>query len=88
MMIAETSSTEAGGSKANWIAQALTNQLPAHFPKVKAFVWFNWNDGDPTLTFPIESSSASVNAFAGGISLSNYMPNQYSGLNTSPIPPP
>lgn len=43
LMIAETSSTERGGSKAEWIADALTEQLPKQFPQVEAVVRFNWN---------------------------------------------
>jgi hypothetical protein len=85
MMIAETSSTETGGSKAEWIADALTNQLPAHFPKVKAFVWFNWNlEG---MDWVIESSRSAQAAFAKGIASAYYAQNQFANLNTSPIPP-
>ncbi len=85
MMIAETSSTESGGSKAAWIADALTNQLPVHFPKVKAFVWFNWNaDG---MDWVIESSPAAQAAFAKGIAAAYYAQSQFANLSTSPIPP-
>ncbi len=85
MMIAETSSTEVGGSKAGWIADALTNQLPVHFPKVKAFVWFNWNLQG--MDWVIESSPAAQAAFAKGIASDYYTQNQFANLNVSPIPP-
>ncbi|MGI9146986.1 MAG: glycoside hydrolase family 26 protein [Chloroflexota bacterium] len=39
IMIAETSSVEQGGSKADWI-QELFRDLPAAFPNVRAIVWF------------------------------------------------
>jgi hypothetical protein len=91
IMIGETASLEAGdggAKKAAWITDALTTQLPKYFPKIKAFVWFNWDDGDPKLTFPIESSQASINAFATGIGSNYYAANVFGNLNTSPIPIP
>lgn len=91
LMLGEFASLEAGdggANKAAWIRDALLTQLPQHFPKIKAVVWFNWNDGVPDKTFPIESTNASVNAFKQGIQSSYYAANDYSGLNISPIPPP
>ncbi len=41
VMIAETASVEGGGSKAQWITDALTVQVPTNFPRIKAVVWFN-----------------------------------------------
>jgi hypothetical protein len=41
MMIGEISSTEQGGNKGAWITQGLLNDLPAHFPRIHAVVWFN-----------------------------------------------
>ena len=85
IMIAETSSTESGGSKANWITDALTNQLATHFPKVKALVWFNWNaDG---MDWVIESSAAAQAAFAKGMASDYYARNQFAQLSAAPIPP-
>ena len=43
IMIAETASTEIGGSKAAWITDALKAQLPTSFPQIRAVLWFNWN---------------------------------------------
>ncbi|MGE5141267.1 MAG: hypothetical protein ACM3JD_17500, partial [Rudaea sp.] len=91
MMIGETGSLEAGdggAKKAAWFTDALKTQLIYNFPKVKAFVYFNWNDGSSANTYPIETTSASQSAFASGISLSNYKASNYASLNTSPIPPP
>ena len=45
MMIRETGSVEAGGSKAKWIYTA-ARDLRSRFPDVAAFVWFE--DGHPT----------------------------------------
>jgi hypothetical protein len=85
IMIAEVASTEVGGSKAAWIREALTTDLPNRFPKVKAFVWFNWNNSG--MDWVIESSPHSQAAFAEGIASSYYLDNQFSNITTSPIPP-
>jgi hypothetical protein len=70
IMIAETSSREVGGSKAAWIRDALSTQLPKNFRRVKALVWFNWRiDGDD---WEIESSASSQGAFAAAVSSSYY----------------
>ncbi len=85
MMIAETSSTESGGSKADWIASALIDQLPANFPRVKALVWFNWNaDG---MDWAIESSPSAQAAFAKSIASDYYAQSQFANLGAAPIPP-
>jgi beta-mannanase len=83
-MIAETSSTEVGGSKAAWITDVLVKQIPVNFPNIKALVWFNVNKESD---WRVESSLAAQNAFAKGIGLSVYASNQFANLNTSPIPP-
>jgi hypothetical protein len=86
IMIAEFASREGhGGSKADWLTDALKTQIPTKFPKIKAIVYFNMNhDG---MDWIIESSSSAQNAFASGIASSVYSANNFSGLETSPIPP-
>lgn len=84
IMIAETASTEVGGSKAEWIRNAFMESLPFRFPEVKAIVWFNWNVRG--IDWVIESSPASQRAFAEGIASRYYATNEYSELATSPIP--
>jgi hypothetical protein len=87
IMIGETASSEHGGSKASWITDMLVTQLPTQFPKVKAVVWFNWDNGDPALsTWPVESSASSIAAFAQGIAASYYASNQ-SGTISGKIQP-
>jgi hypothetical protein len=91
IMIGETASIEAedgGSKKAAWITDLLGTQLLRNYPKIKALVWFNHDDGNPAYTFPIQSSQLSIDAFAGGILSKNYMGNTYSTLDASPIPPP
>jgi hypothetical protein len=90
LMVGETASLEAedgGGMKAAWISDALITQLPVHFPKIKAVLWFNWDDGIPGYTFPIESSSPSMAAFANAIQSGYYAANSFANLDASPIPP-
>ncbi len=87
IMIAETAASEHGGSKAAWITDMLTTQLAMNFPQIKAFVWFDWNENDPALSWPIESSPAAQSAFATGIASSYYATNEFASLATSPIPP-
>jgi beta-mannanase len=41
VILAETSSDEAGGSKAEWIRTGFLATIPEKFPKVVAAVWFN-----------------------------------------------
>jgi hypothetical protein len=82
IMIAETSSLETGGSKASWITDALTIQLPNNFPKIQAFVWFNqrFSDSGTWRDYQIESSSSAQTAFANGIASSYYASNTFGSL--------
>ena len=75
IMIGETGSTETGGNKAAWVADALGTTLSRAFPKIRAVVWFNWNIVDPDgveWDWPIESSAATTRAFANAIYSSYY----------------
>lgn len=86
IIIGETSSTEYGGSKADWIISLLTSELPDGFPNVKGLLWFNWNTEG--MDWVIESSETAKNAFAEGIASEYYVENEYASLSKSPIPPP
>jgi hypothetical protein len=88
IMIGETASAEDGGSKAAWITDLLTTQLPTNYPQIKAVLWFNWNGGDPSAQWPIDSSSTSQSAFAQGIASSYYTTNQFGSIAGGPIAPP
>jgi hypothetical protein len=90
MMIAETSSSEIGGSKASWITDGIGTQLPNNFPNIHALVWFNWNfpESGGVIKYSIESSSTSQTAFANAINKSNYVANTFSNLpKLQPIQP-
>ena len=87
IMLGETASSEDGGSKAAWLTDALSVQLPQAFPKIKALVWMNWNCGDTALEWPLESSSASTAAAKIALASSYFASNQFATLNVAPIPP-
>lgn len=90
LLIGETASTEKGGSKADWITDMLSIQIPHRFPNVKGLVWFEQLDPvyaqqDP-LGWPIESSPSAQAAFAAGIASPYYAPGPLGDI-PSPIPP-
>lgn len=89
VMLSEFSSTEFGGSKANWITDALTVQIPNQFPRIKAVVWFNWNryEGSGRMDWVIESSLSAQNAFASGIQSPYYAANNYANLPSGKVQP-
>ncbi|HVO54537.1 MAG TPA: glycosyl hydrolase [Solirubrobacterales bacterium] len=81
IMIGETGSGEDGGSKAEWIRDALA-ELPQDFPQIKALVWFNWNivDSAGLHNWQIESSPAAQEAFAAAISSPLYASSEFGNL--------
>jgi hypothetical protein len=87
MMIAETATTTTGGDAGAWITDALQTQLPQTFPRVKALVWFNWNGGDSSLSWPIESSPATQSAFGAAIRSDYFASNQFGALVAGPVAP-
>jgi len=94
VMIGETASTEYGGNKAQWITDALTREIPLSFPKIKAFVWFNWNiekgETGKRLDWQIESSPSAEEAFADGTGHTYYQADWASepvtGTKIQPLP--
>lgn len=77
LMIAETGCAEQGGSKALWIADALSIQIPQNFPKIKAIIWFNQ---DKQRDWRIESSPSAQSAFANAIQSNIYASNSFANL--------
>ncbi|HVV89021.1 MAG TPA: glycosyl hydrolase [Solirubrobacterales bacterium] len=85
LLVGETASSEAGGSKAGWITEAFT-ALPEEFPRIQGLIWFDkYDDG---MDWPIETSSSAVSAFASGISDGRYRAGSFADLSASPIPSP
>jgi hypothetical protein len=82
LMIGETGSLEygdGGTKKGQWMQQMLT-EIPSQLPRIKALVYFNWNDNNTSLTWPIESSTASKNGFSSGIQAAVYARNVFQNL--------
>jgi beta-mannanase len=66
VLIAETASAEAGGSKPGWISTGLLETVPAEFPRVAGVVWFSRdNSGAGERDWRLESSASSVQAWEG-----------------------
>jgi Glycosyl hydrolase family 26 len=88
MMIAETGTSRNGGDPGAWIHDALLEQLPNKFPQIRALVWFNWNDGDPNLSWPIESAPATLEAFTASIRSDYFASNSFAHLDAGQIASP
>ena len=61
VMIAETASAEAGGSKADWIKEGLLEDVPSRLPQVRAVVWFSSNK---LMDWRVNSSPESLEAYS------------------------
>ena len=60
LMIGEFASTETGGSKAAWIADAAARMRSGAYPQLRAFVWFDY---DKETDWRVASSAGSLGAF-------------------------
>jgi Glycosyl hydrolase family 26 len=69
VIIAETSSSEVGGNKADWIRQGFLKTIPQKFPRVTAVIWFDRNAEED---WRINTSSASLNAYREVVASSLY----------------
>jgi hypothetical protein len=85
MIIAETGSSEKGGSKAAWIKNAL-NVIPHHYKKIRGLIWFDVNDRGTG--WPIETSRKARRAFRAGVKHGVYRPNFYANLPPGTVRPP
>ncbi len=85
MMIGEMGSSEDGGSKAEWITEAL-EAIPAEYPRIRAMLWFDANaDG---MDWPIETSAAATTSFARRIQSGPFTGNDFANLPGAAIQPP
>ncbi len=64
VMIAETASSETGGSKPGWIADAYARAASEDYAALGAIMWFNWNAGGD---WQIETSPATTGAFRAAL---------------------
>jgi beta-mannanase len=61
LILPELGCAEAGGSKPDWIAHAMSSQVLASFPRLRALVWFDVNKES---TWSLASTQASLEAWA------------------------
>ena len=60
---------------------------PTNYPDIHGLMYFDRYDN--AMDWPLETSATSIAAWDSGISQqAAYVPNNYSGLSTSPIPVP
>jgi len=85
MMIGEVGSSEQGGSKADWIRDALA-RVPAEYPRIRALLWFD--KFDDNMDWPIETSAPATAAFAEGVQQPVFVGAGYSGLSGGAINQP
>jgi beta-mannanase len=85
MMLGEVGSSEHGGSKPQWIEDALEG-IPSEFPQMRAMLWFD--KFDDNMDWPIETSAAATSAFAEAIQEPSYVGAGYAGLAGGDIQPP
>ena len=85
MLIGEMGSTEDGGSKADWIEEALT-AIPVDYTQIHGLLWFDtYDDG---MDWPIETSVSSASAFADAIQSPAYVAESAVETAEGPIEPP
>jgi hypothetical protein len=87
IMLGEVASSEVGGSKATWMSDMFSTQLQTNFPQIKAVVWTNWNDDNPNLSWPVESSASSQAAFKAAIASNYYSTNEFGSISGGAIQP-
>jgi endoglucanase len=77
-------SSEHGGSKAEWIADALESAR-TNYPQLRGLLWFEkFDDG---MDWPIETSTAATAAFAAGIQSPSYLGNSFASAAPGRIQP-
>jgi mannan endo-1,4-beta-mannosidase len=84
LIISEVGCSEDGGSKAQWIAEALTSAR-TEYPQLRGLLWFEkYDDG---MDWPIETSSSATAAFAEGIQNPAYLSDSFASAGSGPIQP-
>jgi hypothetical protein len=84
LIISEVGSTEYGGSKSAWIADALKS-ASTNYPLLRGLLWFEkFDDG---MDWPIETSTGATAAFAEGIQSPSYLSNSFASIGPGTIQP-
>jgi beta-mannanase len=78
VMIGEFGSVEHGGSKADWLTEALASHLPNRYARIRAAVYFDWVfDG---ADWRIGSSEGARQAWKAAIGSSYYAGNEFAAI--------
>ena len=85
VMLPEVASSDKGGSKPAWIKDMFA-LIRHNYRKIRAVIWYDVEDRGTH--WPIERRKQDVNAFRTAIRPGAFQPNQYSGIDNSPISPP
>jgi hypothetical protein len=85
VMLGEWGSVDGSGRKAGWLTDALTVQLPDRYPRVRAQVYYNFQDGN--YDWRLETVDSSRTAWSAGILRAYYASNTFGSL-AAPIPVP
>ena len=84
LIVSEVGSTEVGGSKAAWIADALKSAT-TEYPQLRGLLWFEkYDDG---MDWPIETSPQAAAAFAAGIQSGDFVGNSFASAAAGTIQP-
>lgn len=67
IMVSETASVEQGGDKAAWIRSAFLSEIPSHFPRIRAVVWFH---ARKEADWRVNSSTTALSTFKEVLGLS------------------
>ncbi len=79
LIISEVGSSERGGSKAQWITEALQSAR-TEYPQLHGLLWFEkYDDG---MDWPIETSTSATAAFAEGIQNPAYLGDSFASAST------
>jgi len=85
IMVGEFASTADGGSKTDWLRNALS-VVPRRFKRIRALVYFDrYASG---MDWPLLPNTSAAQAFAGGIAAPVYATNSFRHLSQAPIPVP
>ena len=84
LVVSEFGSSEHGGSKAAWIADAL-RAAATEYPLLRGLLWFEkYDDG---MDWPLATSAAAASAFAAGISSPTFLGNGFGSAAGGRIAP-
>jgi hypothetical protein len=87
MMIGGAGTATEGGDAAAWVGDMLNNQLPEHFPQVKAVIWAHPNPEFAALDRLLDQQPTIRDVLAKSLSTGHYAANDFATLNASPINP-